>query len=97
MESALEQLDRGGTLVLVGAGMSFPRFDSNRILLNELVVTGAYNYDADGFEAALALLASPGFPLDVLIEPDDVGLDGLYSAIEALATGDVAAKVVVSP
>jgi len=97
MESALEQLDRGGVLVLVGAGMSFPRFDSNRILLNELVVTGAYNYDSDGFDDALALLASPGFPLDVLVEPDDVDLEGLYGAIESLAAGEVAAKVMVTP
>ncbi len=40
MEIALTQLKRGGTLVLVGAGIKSPRFDANRILLNELVVTG---------------------------------------------------------
>ena len=97
MESALGQLDRGGVLVLVGAGMHPPRFDSNRILLNELVVTGAYEYDADGFDRALELLGNPDFPLDVLIEPSDVDLDGLYDALRSLATGDLAAKVVVAP
>ena len=35
-----------GTLVLVGAGMARPKFDPNRILLNELVITGAFVYDA---------------------------------------------------
>ena len=72
MEAALGQLQRGGTLVFVGAGMKPPRLDANRILLNELVVTGAFVYDADGFERSLELLARPDFPTEVLIEPDDV-------------------------
>lgn len=97
MEAALGQLERTGTLVLVGAGMEYPRFDSNRILLNELVVTGAFTYDANGFEAALALLASPSFPVDDLLEPTEVGLDGLFGAIEQLAQGEFAAKVLVVP
>ena len=46
-----------GTLVLVGAGIDAPRFDTNRILLNELVITGAFVYDHDGFERRLELLA----------------------------------------
>ena len=58
MEAALAQLKRAGTLVLVGAGMARPKFDPNRILLNELVITGAFVYDADGFVRALDLLAS---------------------------------------
>lgn len=97
MESALSQLKRTGTLVLVGAGIKPPRFDPNRILLNELVVTGAFCYDGDGFEAALALLASPGFPRDELVEPDDVSLDGLLGAIERLSTGEIPAKVLIAP
>src|SRR5437764_10523691 len=56
MQTGLTQLRRGGRLVLVGTGMHAPRVDNNRILLNELVITGAYNYDAGGFSAALALL-----------------------------------------
>ena len=62
MEAALAQLKRAGTLVLVGAGMQPPRFDPNRILLNELVITGAFCYDADGFDAALELLAPRRLP-----------------------------------
>jgi (R,R)-butanediol dehydrogenase/meso-butanediol dehydrogenase/diacetyl reductase len=97
METALSQLKRTGTLVLVGAGIKPPRFDPNRILLNELMITGAFCYDGDGFEAALAMLASPGFPRDELVEPDDVPLDGLFGAIERLHTGEIPAKVLVAP
>jgi 2-desacetyl-2-hydroxyethyl bacteriochlorophyllide A dehydrogenase len=97
MQAALTQLKRGGRLVLVGAGMHAPRFDNNRILLNELVITGAFVYDADGFERSLELLARPDFPTDVLIEPDDVPLEGLYEAIVGLHEGDLAAKVMIVP
>ena len=97
MEAALGQLKRGGTLVLVGAGIKSPRFDANRILLNELVVTGAFVYDADGFDRALELLALPDFPRDELIETDDVPLDGLLRAIQGLSGGQLAAKVMIVP
>jgi (R,R)-butanediol dehydrogenase/meso-butanediol dehydrogenase/diacetyl reductase len=97
MEQCLGQLARTGRLVLVGAGIKPPRFDPNRILLNELVITGAFCYDADGFDRALELLAAPGFPKDVLIEPDDVGLHELLGAIERLGAGEIPAKVVVAP
>jgi threonine dehydrogenase-like Zn-dependent dehydrogenase len=97
MEAALAQLKRGGTLVFVGAGIKPPRLDANRILLNELVVTGAFVYDADGFDRSLELLARPDFPTSLLIEPDDVGLDGLYDAIVGLHDGALAAKVMIVP
>ena len=97
MESALGQLKRGGTLVIVGAGMHRPRFDNNRILLNELVITGAFVYDADGFERSLELLADPSFPSDVLIEPDDAPLADILNVIERLHEGDLAAKVMIVP
>jgi 2-desacetyl-2-hydroxyethyl bacteriochlorophyllide A dehydrogenase len=97
MESGLVQLQRGGTLVLVGAGMHRPKFDNNRILLNELVITGAFIYDADGFDRALELLADPSFPSDALIESEDVALDDILGAIEGLHEGELAAKVMIVP
>lgn len=97
MEAALTQLGRMGRLVLVGAGIDAPRFDANRIMLNELEVTGAFTYDAGGFEAALALLAAGAVPADLLLEPDDVPLAGLFSAMEQLAAGQRAGKVLVVP
>jgi len=97
MEAGLAQLDRAGTLVLVGAGVRPPRFDPMRILLNELVVTGAYEYDATGWDDALALLASGRLPAQDLVEPDDVTLGSLLTALEGLAAGDIAGKVLVTP
>lgn len=97
MEAGLAQLVRGGRLVLVGAGIDPPRFDPNRILLNELVITGAFTYDDDGFERALELLAGGALPIDALIEPDLVPLDGLLEAMQRLADGRLAGKVLVRP
>jgi L-iditol 2-dehydrogenase len=97
MESGLHQLRRGGSLVLVGAGLEQPTFDPNRIILNELTVSGSYIYDKGGFERALELLCSDGFPTDLLIEPDDVALDGISDALVGLAEGRLAGKVMVVP
>ena len=74
-----------------------PRWDTNRILLNELVITGAFVYDPDGFERALALLTSGRMPVDALLEPDDVPLDSTLDAMRALAEGRLAGKVLVKP
>ena len=97
METGFYQLRRGGRLVLVGAGMEAPSFDPNRMILNELTVSGSFIYDADGFERALELLASGTLPVDVLIDPDDVSLDGLGEAMAGLAEGRIAGKVMVVP
>ena len=67
-EAALDQLDYAGTLVFVGTGHELPRVNHNRAIVLELTIIGAYNYDADGFAGALALLASGTLPLDRLIE-----------------------------
>ncbi|HEY5024066.1 MAG TPA: alcohol dehydrogenase catalytic domain-containing protein [Acidimicrobiales bacterium] len=97
MECGFYQLRRGGHLVLVGAGIEAPAFDPNRLILNELTVTGSFVYDADGFERALELLASGRIPVDVLIDPDDVSLHGLGEAMHGLAQGRIAGKVMVVP
>jgi threonine dehydrogenase-like Zn-dependent dehydrogenase len=97
MEAGLAQLKRRGRLVLVGAGMAAPKFDPNRILLNELTITGAFCYDADGFDRSLALLASGKLPLKELIDPVDVPLAGTLDAMYALASGKIAAKVLIAP
>jgi (R,R)-butanediol dehydrogenase/meso-butanediol dehydrogenase/diacetyl reductase len=97
METALTQLVRGGTLVLVGAGIDPPRFDQNRILVNELVVTGSFEYGAGGVADAVDLLASGELPVEDLLEPADVPLPDLLGAMERLATGELAGKVLVTP
>ena len=65
--------------------------------MSELIVTGAFCYDADGFDRALELLASGRLPVDELIEPVDVPLDGALAAMEGLASGRIAAKVLIAP
>ncbi len=97
IEAGFHQLRRGGTLVLVGAGLEHPAFDPNRFVLNELHVVGSFVYDLGGFERALDLLASPGFPTDLLIEAEDVPLDRLSEALSGLAEGRLAGKVMVVP
>jgi (R,R)-butanediol dehydrogenase/meso-butanediol dehydrogenase/diacetyl reductase len=97
MVTGFHQLRRGGRLVLVGAGIEAPAFDPNRFILNELEICGSFVYDADGFEQALALLASGAVPASLLIDPHDIGLDGISAALEDLATGRIAGKVMVVP
>ncbi len=97
IEAGFNQLRQGGTLVLVGAGVEAPAFDPNRLLLNELHVVGSFVYDRDGFEHALELLASDGFPTDQLIEAEDVPLDRISEALAGLAEGRYAGKVMVVP
>lgn len=97
IEAGFSQVARGGILVMVGAGIDHPTFDINRMILNEVTVTGSFVYDHEGFERALELLASPGFPCELLIDPHDIGLDGIRGALEDLAVGKIAGKVMVAP
>ena len=96
-QAGLTQLAGGGTMVIVGTGMDYPKLDTNRMILNELVVTGAYEYDPDGLAAALDLIAKGALPMDVLVEPDPVGLDGILDIMGRLRSGEVAGKVLVQP
>jgi threonine dehydrogenase-like Zn-dependent dehydrogenase len=97
VESALRQLKRAGSLILVGTGMEKPRLDANRMILGELRVIGSYNYDEHGIDDALALLAGGKLPTGLLLEKGDVGLEGLASAMERLAAGEIGAKLLVVP
>jgi threonine dehydrogenase-like Zn-dependent dehydrogenase len=97
MEAGFHQLGRGGVLVMVGAGIDHPTFDPNRMILNELGVCGSFVYDLGGFERALALLASGALPNERFIDAADVPLNGVSDALEALATGRIAGKVMVVP
>jgi 2-desacetyl-2-hydroxyethyl bacteriochlorophyllide A dehydrogenase len=96
-EAALDQLHFAGTLVFVGTGRDLPRINHNRMIVLELTIIGAYNYETEGFRPALELLASGALPLDLLIEPDDVPLSGVLDAMQRLAGGDIPGKVLVRP
>lgn len=94
---ALDQLDRAGTLVVLGTGHPPPRVNHNRMIALELTVLGSYNCDDGGFADALALLASGALPVVDLLDPDDVGPHGVYDAIVATAGGRRRGKVLVDP
>ena len=96
-QAGLAQLAHGGTMVLVGTGLDYPKLDTSRVILNELVITGAYEYDPDGLPAALRLIASGRLPMDMLVEPEPVGLDGLLDIMGRLRSGEVAGKAMVRP
>lgn len=97
IEQCLGNLSPGGTLVVVGSGLDHPTVDPNRMLVHELVMRGAFNYDADGFDRALQMLASGALPLDELVEPDDVPLEQLADAMHRLRSGEVTRKTLVTP
>jgi threonine dehydrogenase-like Zn-dependent dehydrogenase len=96
-EAALDQLDYAGTLVFVGTGHDLPRVNHNRVIVLELSIIGAYNYDVDGFAGALSLLDSGKLPLDLLIEPNDIGLGDVLETMQRLARGELPGKVMVAP
>ena len=96
-ETALGQLDYAGTLVIVGTGFEPPRFNQNRLIIFELEVVGAYNYNADGFQPAIDLLNSGTLRLESLIEPDDVPLSAVMDSMERLSRGEIPSKVMVRP
>ena len=96
-ESAFDQLDYAGTLVFVGTGHEMPTINHNRAIVLELTIIGAYNYDADGFESAVSMLASGALPVDLLIDPDDAPLAGVLDAMLQCARGERPAKVMVVP
>lgn len=94
---ALDQLDRAGTLVFVGTGAVPVPVNHNRMIIFELEALGAYNYSVDGFRPAVDLLVDGLLPVDLLVEMADVPLSGVMDAMERIARGDVAAKVLVNP
>jgi threonine dehydrogenase-like Zn-dependent dehydrogenase len=97
MEGALFSLDRAGTMVLSGTGRGRPRFNPNRLIVHELVVTGTVEYTQDDYRAALALLAGGQLTVEALIEPEDLPLAGLQRGMERLVAGELAGKVMVAP
>ena len=96
-EAGLGQLDYAGTLVIVGTGFVPPRINQNRMIIFELEIIGAYNYNDDGFQPAVDLLDSARLPLDSLIEPRDIPLSEVMDTMERLARGEIPSKVMVQP
>jgi threonine dehydrogenase-like Zn-dependent dehydrogenase len=96
-EAGLGQLDYAGTLVIVGTGFDPPRINQNRMIIFELEIIGAYNYDDGGFQTAVDLLGRGTLPFDALIEPENIPLGDVMVSMEQLARGEIASKVMVQP
>ena len=96
-EAGFGQLDYAGTLVIVGTGFEPPRFNQNRMIIFELEVVGAYNYNDEGFQPAVDLLDTGTLPFDALIEPDNIPLSEVMVSMERLARGEIPSKVMVQP
>ena len=88
-QQGLRMLRRRGTLVIYGGvpqQAALSEMDSNRIHYNELTVTGAFSYPADGLQNALAALCSGKIevgrfisavvPLDAILEGFDMARRG---------------------
>jgi 2-desacetyl-2-hydroxyethyl bacteriochlorophyllide A dehydrogenase len=97
VEAGLGQLDYAGTLVIVGTGFQPPRFNQNRMIIFELEIVGAYNYNDEGFRPAVDLLNSGTMPIESLIEPEDVSLSEVMDSMEQLSRGQIPSKVMVRP
>ena len=96
-EAGFGQLDYAGTLVIVGTGFEPPRINQNRMIIFELEIIGAYNYNDEGFQPAVDLLASGTLPFDALIEPHNIPLGDVMVSMERLARGEIPSKVMVQP
>ena len=96
-EAGFGQLDYAGTLVIVGTGFEPPRINQNRMIIFELEIIGAYNYNDEGFQPAVDLLDSGTLPFDALIEPDNIPLSDVMVSMERLARGEIPSKVMVQP
>jgi 2-desacetyl-2-hydroxyethyl bacteriochlorophyllide A dehydrogenase len=97
LQAGVGQLDYAGTLVVVGTGFEPPRINQNRMIIFELELIGAYNYDDEGFEPAIDLLERELLPFDSLVEPDNIPLSEVRVSMERLARGEIPSKVMVQP
>ena len=62
------------------------------MIIFELEIVGAYNYNDDGFRPAVDLLDSGLLPVESLIEPDDIPLGEVMDSMERLSRGEIQAR-----
>ncbi|MGE0623358.1 MAG: zinc-binding dehydrogenase [Pseudomonadales bacterium] len=67
VSDSIELAASGGTIVLAGAKYGkVPAFDSNRVLMKELTILGALAVDYDSYEAAIRIIESRRYPLELM-------------------------------
>ena len=97
-ESALDQVDFGGTFVFVGTGHEQPRVNHNRVIILELDAPRCLQLRRRRAGGPRSTCSRPGAARSTRsIDGDDVLLDGLLPAMERLAAGEIPAKVMVVP
>ena len=74
-----------------------PEFDTNRILLNELAITGAFVYDADGFDRASSCSPAPTSRPTCSSSPSDFPPRRALRRDRRAPRRNLAAKVMIVP
>ena len=67
------------------------------MIIFELEIVGAYNYNEEGFQPAVDLLNSGRLRLESLIEPNDIPLSEVMDSMDRLSRGEIPSKVMVRP
>lgn len=91
----LTQLRSAGRLVIVGSNFGVVPLDPLRVLVQETEIVGSRQYDADGFDVALSMLAGDTFPHELLLEPADTQFTDLMGLLHQMRRGAVAGKPLV--
>jgi threonine dehydrogenase-like Zn-dependent dehydrogenase len=94
-EQALGQLRPGGRLVIVGSNFASVTLDPLRVLVQELEIVGSRQYDADGFDEALALLGDGRVPWAAIIEERHTPFEDFMSLVGHMQHGEVVGKPLV--
>lgn len=92
---ALEQLRPGGRLVIVGSNFGTVPLDPLRVLVQEVEITGAREYDVGGFDEALRLLAGGAVPQEELLESTDTRFVDFLPLLQRMQRGETARKPLV--
>ena len=97
VNSAIDLVKPGGTIVLVGVSMLPIEVNSLSVVMKELTVLGAIGYTKGEFATCIDLMANK--QIDVLKFVDDVvPLEGVQGAYERVTSGnDSAVKILVDP
>lgn len=92
---ALDQLRPGGRLVIVGTNFDTVPFHPLRILVQELDIVGARQYDPNGFGNALSMLQHGSIAWRDVVEPSDTALGDVMRLFQEMRRGVVSGKPLV--
>jgi 2-desacetyl-2-hydroxyethyl bacteriochlorophyllide A dehydrogenase len=88
----LEQLRPAGRLVIVGVNFEPCLIDPLRILVQELEIVGARQYDNNGLDDALELLRQGAIPASDILDDNDTDFADFLVLLSAMKGGEVGGK-----